>query len=262
MRKFKIFFGIFAVVAMFMVSCNKNEEVTPDQIVYGEVTVDLDVNKSYIRTQEAPVGNFVCDAMADYVRSEGHEIDFAVFNAGGIRFDAETRPDGIYLAGDFTEADANEMFPFGNTITVVEVTGEELKSIFEHSVSLISQAEGVFLQVSSEVEVQVDTTMQVEIIDETDPDNPSIVTYGQRITSLKIGGTDFDSLATYKLATSNYIAEGNDTYVTFGSIASDKKTSLDSLCQVSLKYYLEKKGSVTPKTENRISIQYKYLPYF
>ena len=146
------------------------------------------------------------------------------------------------------------MFPYGNTIMVVEVTGEELKTIFERSITGISEVEGRFLQVSKELKVEVDASLQVQVLDETG-EKPVIVTAGQRITSLKINGTEFDSTATYRLITSNYIAEGHDGYVAFADVDASKRKDLTELCQVAIKYYLEKHESITPKIESRIILK-------
>jgi len=255
MKKVNLLF-ILTLSLLLAISACKPKEEDPNDVVLGEVTVNLDANKAVVRTQEAVVGNFVADALKEYSESLGETVDFAVFNGGGIRFDSEGREDGIYPAGDFTVGYGEEMFPYGNTVMVVEVTGEELKTIFEHSISGLpvpeEGEEGRFLQVSKEIKVEIDLSKQVEVLNETDEDNPIIVTPGERITSLKINGTDFDSTATYTFATSNYIGEGGDSYVALANIDAAKRKDLGELCQEALKYYLEKNESVEPVIEGRI----------
>ena len=231
-------------------SCNDKEE--DDVIeVYGEITIALDVNKDVLRLNEAIAGNFVSDATKEYLESKGKTLDFAIINGGGIRFGEDTRPDGIYPAGDFTAEEADEMFPFGNKIMIVEVTGEELKTIFERSVSALPEREGRFLQVSSELKIEIDSTLQPQTITLDTP--PVIVTHGTRITSIKINGVEFDSTATYKLAISDYIASGEDGYVTFANISSEKKEDIGDTFPLSLKYYLEEHSPITPAIEGRIT---------
>jgi len=161
-------------VVVFFSACKPKEE-DPSDVVLGEITVNLDVNKAVVRTQEAVAGNFVTDALKEYTESLGETVDFALFNGGGIRFDSEVRADGIYPSGDFTVGYGEEMFPYGNTIMVVEVTGEELKTIFEHSFSGFpiptEGEEGRFLQVSKELKIEIDLDKQIEVLDETDETN-------------------------------------------------------------------------------------------
>ncbi len=256
MKKANLLFILTMSFVVFLSACKPKEE-DPNDVVLGQLTVNLDANKAIVRTQEAAIGNFVADALTEYAEYIGEAVDFALFNGGGIRFDDSLRTDGIYLAGDFTVGYINEMFSSENTVFYVEVTGEDLKSIFEHSVSILPEivgdTEGRFLHVSKELIIEVDLSKQAEVLDDTDKDNPPVtVTPGERITSLKINGLEFDSTATYKFVTSNYIAEGGDSYSTLANLDENKTKDLIELFQVAIIHYIEKHKSVTPAIDGRI----------
>ena len=80
-----------------------------------------------------------------------------------------------------------EMFPFGNTAGVVEVTGVQLKEIFERGVYSYPEAVGPFLTVSKEVVYELDPSKQGQ---ELNAEETEIATSGERITSLKIDGEE------------------------------------------------------------------------
>ena len=149
---------IFLLIFLLFMSCadDGNGNVTDEDIVYGgklgTSNVALDANKAVIRTEESPIGNLLGDAIYWYITNKMEiQIDFAIQNSGGIRFNEETRKDGIYPAGDFTENMVLEILQFPNTIAVVELSGLQLKEILEHSVALIEESKGQFLTFSKGV---------------------------------------------------------------------------------------------------------------
>lgn len=72
----------------------------------------------HFREQESPLGNVVSDALLARAK-----VDAVVVNAGGIRAPIE--------AGDITFGDVFRSFPFDNSISVLDVTGSELKKIVQ-----------------------------------------------------------------------------------------------------------------------------------
>lgn len=249
-NKCAIFF--YFILALCFQSCCKDTIEEP--VALGEIKVNLDASKSEVRTKETLIGNMICDAIKADAERKGKVVNFAVMNGGDIRFSAENRPSGIYPAGLFTTEMIDEMLPFGNTNVVVKVTGKELKSIFERSVAQLPIAKGPFLQVSKELKIIIDTTKAPQIINELVEPNV-IVSNGNRIVSIKINNVEYDSLATYTLVTSDYIAEGNDGYVTFRNISADKKGNLGEDQSGALKEYIILNTPLTPVIEGRISYQ-------
>ena len=109
------------------------------QEVIGSTEVDLiatseDGNR-IVRTQETNLGNLCADA---YRHIGGATI--GIVNGGGVRKNIQK--------GEITFSEALEVFPFGNTLVVVEVSGQVIKDAIEMSISKYPAENGGFLQVS------------------------------------------------------------------------------------------------------------------
>lgn len=249
-NKCSIFF--YFILALCFQSCCKDTVEEP--VALGEIKVDLDASKNELRSKETLIGNMVCEAIKADAERRGRVVSFSIMNGGGIRFNPESRPSGIFPAGLFTSEMIDEMLPFGNTNVVVKVTGKELKSIFERSVAQLPLAVGPFLQVSKELKIIIDTTKAAQVINEL-VEPHVIVINGNRIVSIKINNVEYDSLATYTLVTSDFIANGNDGYVTFRNISADKKENLGEDQSGAVKEYIILNTPLTPTIEGRIIYQ-------
>lgn len=232
-------------------SCVKRNR-KPQPKVIGTLLVDLDANKSVVRKKEALFGNMILDAMKSDLDNRNKKIDCFVFNGGDMRFSGASRPSGIYKAGNFTAEMVDEMLPFGNTNVIVKVTGKQLKEIFERSVAQYPLAQGPFLQVSKELQVIIDTTKTPQTLN---VNNTTIVAPGARIISIKINNEPIDSLTEYMVGTSNYLAEGNDGYVTFKNIPQELKENIGEDQANALKEYVITNSPIAPKLEGRIVFQ-------
>ena len=188
------------------------------------------------RTEETNLGDLITDALVWGAEREGTEVDAAVTNGGGIR--------ASIAAGDITKKDINTVLPFGNTLSIVEVTGAELLEALEASTYCTPTSIGGFPQVSG-IEFTVDTTKaydQGELY-------PGSTYYGpksiQRVTIETVGGEPFDANATYTIATNDFMAAGGDTYYAFAaaSVNYDLGIAMD---EVVMDYITEElKGTVT-----------------
>ena len=143
-------------------------------------------------------------------------------------------------------------------LTIVQVTGSELKSILERSVSsLPTEYKGWFLQISKELKIQVNLSLQAQVLNET-VDPPVINTEGERIVSIKINNIDYSPDTVYTLFTYQWISSGEeDGFVTFRNISSSLKEDLDcegcDMDKEALKLYIETHTPVTPVIEGRIT---------
>nr|WP_325193188.1 5'-nucleotidase C-terminal domain-containing protein [uncultured Oscillibacter sp.] len=188
------------------------------------------------RTEETNLGDLITDALVWGAEREGTEVDAAVTNGGGIR--------ASIAAGDITKKDINTVLPFGNTLSIVQVTGAELLEALEASTYCTPTSIGGFPQVSG-IEFTVDTTKaydQGELY-------PGSTYYGpksiQRVTIETVGGEPFDANATYTIATNDFMAAGGDTYYAFAaaSVNYDLGIAMD---EVVMDYITEElKGTVT-----------------
>ncbi|MBI2259333.1 MAG: 5'-nucleotidase C-terminal domain-containing protein [Flavobacteriia bacterium] len=172
---------LFFVLTLLFFSCRKKPD-TKSESTIGQLNVDLNALSEHIRTQEALIGNFICDAIKKQMEKKEISFDAVLLIAGSIRYDLNKRPDGIYYKGNITSDMIDEMLPFvENKVVKVKVNGYELKQIMERSVALLPLNKGSFLQLSENISIDVDVNQQAQIIDETVIPN-KIVVEGNRIT--------------------------------------------------------------------------------
>lgn len=207
-----------------------------------------------VRTQETNLGDFAADAYKytaeSYVKENGLDmtIDGAIQNGGGIRATVE--------AGDISMDTLYTVFPFGNTVSIVTLTGAQLLEALEASCSACPEALGGFPQVS-DIVFTIDTTVPYEKGEQYPdstyyaPANP-----GSRVTIQSVGGKDFDLKATYNIAVNNFMADGGDTYYVFTDAKSVDTGVVDaegliayvnSLNGIIGEQYATTKGNITIK---------------
>lgn len=177
--------------------------------VFAQTEVDLNGERDPgVRTQETNLGDFAADAILWAAQQAmGEQVVAALTNGGGIR--------ASIPAGDITMKDMKTVFPYGNEVSVLTVTGAELLEALEAATYATPDAIGAFPQVSGIV-FSVDTTVPYEqgdlYPDSTyyAPKNP-----GARVTIETVGGEAFNLDALYTIATNDFTAAGGDTYYTF-----------------------------------------------
>lgn len=189
--------------------------------VVGESTVELMGEREDVRTSESNWGNLACDI---FMATTG--ADVALMNGGNIR---ATTP-----AGKLTARDINTVFPFGNLVVTLDVTGQALIDVLEVGVSIYPEMNGGFPQVGG---------MQVTF----DPEQEA----GSRIVEVLVGGEPIDPEATYRLVTNDFLAAGGDNYaplaafpVVFNAGAMDE-VIVD---------FLRDNSPVSPELEGRIQV--------
>ena len=197
--------------------------------------VELNGDRENVRVRETNLGNVVADSLYQYGQTGfSHPTDIAVTNGGGLR---ET----IAKGKPITKGNVIAVLPFGNTISQIQVTGQQVLDMFEKSLGSILQVDkdgknvldengqpllepsGGFLQVSG-VKVYYDTNL------------PS----GKRVLAIQVknratGRYDFLDLAkTYYLATNDFLAAGGDGYTMLGG-AREEGPSMDAAFEEYLK---------------------------
>ena len=158
------------------------------------------------RTQETNLGDFAADAIRwSANKSIGGTVDAAITNGGGIR---ESIP-----AGDISMLDMKTVFPFGNQVAVMELTGQELLEALEAATYAAPAALGAFPQVSG-ITFTLDTSKPYK-------NGEAYGTYyrcanpGTRVKNVMVGGVPLDLERTYTIATNDFTAAGGDTYYSF-----------------------------------------------
>jgi len=196
-------------------------------VAVGESAVPLEAHSIQVRSNEQPIGNLIADA----IRSE-MKTDVSLMNSGSIRGDR------IYPAGPLTRRTLIAMHPFGNVVTVVEVTGQLLLRTLNAGVSKLPAAAGQFPQVSG-----MTFTVNVKA--------PA----GNRVRDVKIGGEPLDPAKTYTLALPDYLLNGGDAYDMFNGVKVLVTPQSGPLIVTALEHYVVEKKVVSPKVEGRITIQ-------
>ncbi|HHX30529.1 MAG TPA: bifunctional metallophosphatase/5'-nucleotidase [Clostridiaceae bacterium] len=141
------------------------------------------------RVRETNLGNLVADALRLATGA-----DLAMTNGGGIRANIP--------AGDISFGDAVSVLPFGNLITVIRVTGQDIIDALAHGAKGFPAPGGGFPQVSG---------MSYTIVTEITGDVESFT----GITDVLVDGTPIDPAKSYTLATNDFMAVGGDGYEMF-----------------------------------------------
>lgn len=159
-----------------------------------------------VRANETILGNLITDAML--IKSQKYtdkEVVMALQNGGGIR---EAIP-----AGKVTVGQIITVLPNGNTLSLMDVTGAELKAAFELAVENAPKEKGGFLQVSGG-RVTYDSSKPA----------------GERIVSVELLNEDGTSTAledgkTYTVATNAFTAIGGDGFTMFKAAYDDGRVT-------------------------------------
>jgi 5'-nucleotidase / UDP-sugar diphosphatase len=160
--------------------------------IAGRTLVDLDGEKSRVRSRETNLGNLVTDAMLSRARPLGATV--AIISGGAIRSSVPR--------GDFSLGQVLEVLPFGNYLMIIELSGKQITAALENGVSQVELAAGRFPQVAG-----MSYTWNSK--------NPP----GSRIVSVQMKTGDsyqpLDPSAQYIIATSDFLAGGGDGYTAF-----------------------------------------------
>ena len=142
----------------------------------------------------------------------------AITNGGGIR--------AAIKAGDVTMKDIKTVLPFGNTVSVVYITGAELLEVLEASTFSTPGAIGGYPQTCG-IKWTLNTTKTFNPNAETYPDStyygPSTI---ERVSIQSINGVAFDPAATYAVVTNDFCADGGDTYYAFKTASARFDTGI------------------------------------
>ena len=162
-----------------------------------------------VRTEETNLGNFAADAILWSARQALGEdkVDLALTNGGGIR--------ASIPVGDISMKTMKTVFPFGNEVATVTVTGAELLEALEAATFCTPTAVGAFPQVAG-VQFTIDTTVPYEN-GELYPNSTYYAPAkpGSRIKDVTVNGEPLDLNAEYVVATNDFTAAGGDTYGAF-----------------------------------------------
>lgn len=144
--------------------------------VVGRVKHDMSVSRP-----ESTLSNLLSDILVWGGRAFHETPDFAVYNMGGIR--------AALVKGDVTKGDVVDVAPFENKLCFLTLTGEQVLELFKQIASV--GGEGV----SHGVELRITKDGQLK----------SALVHGKPIEPQRL----------YRIATLDYLAQGNDKLVAF-----------------------------------------------
>ncbi len=163
------------------------DKIMSEILVYSEQNIGKG-------SPESLIGNFTTDALLNQTNLKCDtlkikHVDFAFGNSGGLRMSLPT--------GEVTLGRVFELMPFENTILILEMNHEKLKSLF----SYIVQRKGIPL---AGIRIKISKTGYQDVL---------------------INGMSYDSTKTYRVATNDYLSNGGDGMMFLRDVSS--KTDID-----------------------------------
>lgn len=154
-----------------------------------ELTVnDPETGERAVRSAETNLGDLCADA---YRAKTG--ADVAVINGGGVR--------SSIAAGDITYGNIIEVQPFGNSLCVAEVTGQQILDCLEMGAMYYPEENGSFIQVSG-ITYEIHSYIPSSVI--TDDDGFVGVSGEYRVKNVIVNGKPLELSEKYTLASHNY----------------------------------------------------------
>ena len=186
-----------AVTAETGVLDEKLQEVvatsTVDLVIHDPAAVSADGKPvRIVRRAETNLGDLCADAYLD----QAGDADIAFLNAGGIRVPLNK--------GDITLNDVLKVHPFGNNLSVIEVSGQQVLDALEWSVHAVPGEFGGFNQVAG-LSFEYDPTIETPCVQDSNGFLDHIEEgMERRVRSVLVGGEPLDPAKTYKLACTDY----------------------------------------------------------
>ena len=189
------------------------------------------IGAAMCRQEECAGGDLMAEAMLAGGKSRGAVA--AIYNGGGVRA-------GI-AQGQITLGDVLTAYPFPNTLVVLTLSGEDLRAALEHGVSAIGLHEGSgrFPQVAG-IRYAYDLAKPA----------------GKRIIEVSVANAagqfaPLDPKADYRLAISDYMARGGDSYGVFGKKGRDVDGDGDPLADL-VSRFITAHSPLKPTLDGRV----------
>ncbi|WP_052436298.1 bifunctional metallophosphatase/5'-nucleotidase [Georgenia sp. SUBG003] len=177
-------------------------------------TIAADIARQYEaggsdnRGAESDAYNMVADAQLWATRDNGAQI--ALMNPGGVRSDllyaSSARGEGD---GVVTYREAFTMQPFGNLLSTIPMTGDQVRRVLEQQCQSrylhLGVSEGFTYDVSRELDGRICTPGSIEV------------------TNMRLGGVPIDTDATYMVTVNNFLADGGDSFTVFREIPASER---------------------------------------
>jgi 5'-nucleotidase / UDP-sugar diphosphatase len=168
-------------------------------------------------TGESPMNNLICDAM---ISESG--ADFSFTNFGGIRSDLQIGP--------ITPRDMFKVLPFGNAIVVMRMSGKMLKGLIESK--LERNRPGLAIGGG-------------KVVYEKARED------GHKITEFLIKGEPLDPDKMYRVAMTDYLAEGNSGLSMLEDIEEENIDRTGIMLREAVTQYIQKNAPLKIKNDGR-----------
>ena len=172
---------------------------------------------------ESQLSNLLADVLVWSSSEFGEKPDFAVYNMGGIR--------ASLSKGNVTRGDILDVAPFENKICFLTLSGKAVLELFEQMAKV--GGEGV----SHAVRL--------------------VIVPGEKLVSATVGGKPVDPNASYRIATLDYLAQGNDHLEAFKlktNVVSprEERNNVRFLIEKYFQHFAAQGKSVSSVVEGRI----------
>lgn len=189
--------------------------------VVGSVAHDMTRHRP-----ESELSNLLSDILVWGGRQFNEQPVFSVYNMGGIRAD--------FAKGDINVGDVSEVAPFENKICFLTLTGEKVLELFQQIAH--RGGEGVSHAVRM------------------------VITRDGKLKGVTLNGEPVDPAKSYRIATLDYLAEGNDQLVAFksGTDMVAPKSKENNVRYIIMDYFREMKAQgkvVESRIEGRCVVE-------
>ena len=189
--------------------------------VVGSVAHDMTRHRP-----ESELSNLLCDILVWGGRQFNEQPVFSVYNMGGIRAD--------FAKGDINVGDVSEVAPFENKICFLTLKGDKVLELFQQ----IAHRGGEGLSHAVRM----------------------VITKDGKLKSVTLNGEPVDPEKSYRVATLDYLAEGNDQLVAFksGTDGFAPKQKENNVRYIIMNYFREMKAQgkvVESKIEGRCVVE-------
>lgn len=177
------------------------------------------------RSKESSLNNLLAEALRSELSAiSAAEVQIGVMNAGGVRDElfftktgrSATTDDKTAAGteGDVTFQELANVFPFGNTLYGVELTGAQVRELLEQQWRVVDG---------------VETKLALGLTENLDYTFDSTLPLGERVTGVWFEGEPLDPAGTYSVATLSFLAQGGDGFSAFLGGAAGVDTGYSDL---------------------------------
>ncbi|MBI3687937.1 MAG: bifunctional metallophosphatase/5'-nucleotidase [Actinobacteria bacterium] len=160
-------------------------------------SISADITNAASTAGESALGDVIADAQLAYTAATA-QAQIALMNPGGIRTSLiYGNSPGGEAPGQVTYGECFAVQPFNNLVVTQTFTGAQLKDVLEQQFSgYAGQTTTRILQVSAGFSYSYDTTQPL----------------GQRVSGIQLNGVALDPVASYRVTTNDFLANGGDGF--------------------------------------------------